>query len=132
MQNKVKHDDLFEQTLVLKSAEKVDIHKDTRAPHIEISTEVTTSELLGRDINSDALESILFTIPRKMTFLVIRALYKVSYGNVYYETFQFDEIINDDVKDLVCCYVPGKETMTRCVRIINSFGGKCFEFATDR
>ena len=73
----------------------------------------------------------MFTCQRKTTFQIIRTLFRVTYGNIYYEQFPFEVKLGADDesgdRDLVSVYIPGQESHQRCVKVITSFQGRIFD-----
>ncbi|CAL6025367.1 V-type_proton ATPase subunit a [Hexamita inflata] len=130
--NRQRNDEIYEQLLVYKNLSKVDIKDQAERDNEEVKLQAQITGALVSDENADdSLNSVVFTIQRKLTYMVIKTLYRVTYGNIYYETFQFEERLgNDDEsgdKDLVSLFVPGQESLARCQKVLNSFGAHMYE-----
>lgn len=72
-------------------------------------------EQTERKFSEAALRVLLFVIQRRTTPILARGLYKVTYSNVYYETFPLEEQLEDDNPlDLMAVYVAGPIAFERC------------------
>jgi hypothetical protein len=81
-----RYNEILEQLLVFNNLDKVNIRMQVEQEQLkEKMLRVAQEENL-----EDSLNAIVFTISRKQTFLIIRSLYRVAFGNIYYETHQFE------------------------------------------
>lgn len=90
-------------------------HVDIRqiAEHNEEEEKLKIATAAQEALDDDALHAIIFTVQRKQTFQVIKTLHRVTYGNLYYETYQIEHKLGADDetgdKDLISVYVPGSD-----------------------
>ncbi|CAL5998179.1 V-type_proton ATPase subunit a [Hexamita inflata] len=70
---------------------------------------------------------MLVLVPRRSTMILQRTLYRVTYSNIFFESYALNEEIENSQMDLLAIYVTGTVPAERVKKVLNSYNLQVFD-----